>query len=328
MTKVLVTGANGFIGSHLVDRLLEKNYEVTALVRETSRLGWLKNKPIRMITGDIRFPDTLPDVVKDQDAIFHVAGVINGKNYSDYADTNHTGTENLMNAILKHNPSIQKVIYLSSLSTGGPTTPDHPLTEADPSNPLTAYGKTKYAGERVVLDLHDRLNVIAIRPPVVYGARDLGILGFFQLVSKHVRINLGFRDRYVTMIYVSDLVDALILPIETEIKSGEFYYVSDGTPNRTWLGLQQIIAKALGIWTLKLKVPLTPLFLYASVMHGYQLLTGIKTRINLTRYRLLTQHAWTCDCTKIMNELGYKPKITLEKGIFDTVEWYQQIGWI
>lgn len=328
MTKVLVTGATGFIGSQLVDKLLEKNYEVTALVRETSRLGWLENKPIRMMTGDVRFRDTLPNAVRDQDAVFHVAGVINGKNFSDFSDTNYTGTKNLMETILKHNPNIKKVIYLSSLSAGGPTTPDHPLTETDSSSPLTAYGKTKYAGERVVLDQSNHLNVISIRPPVVYGPRDLGTLGFFQVVSKHLRINLGFRDKYVTMVHVSDLVDAIILAIEAETKSGEFYYVSDGIPNRTWLEIQQTIASVLDIWTIKLRLPLTLLFLYAITMHGYQLLTGKNSPINLTRYRLLTQQAWMCNCTKIMNELGYQPKVTLEKGILDTVEWYRQAGWI
>jgi len=326
--KTLVTGASGFIGSHLVDQLIDDGHEVTGLIRETSSRRWLENKPVRLVTGDIRNADSLTDAVKEQEVIFHVAGSIIARNYKKFEETNHTGTENLMKKILAHNPNVKKVIYVSSIAAAGPTTPDHLLTEEDPSYPINAYGKSKYAGEQTVLSYSDKINVLIIRPPVVYGPRDKGVLKFFQLVAKHIKIKLGYRDRYVTVIHVSDLVDAMLLTLQKETETGELYYVDDGTPKRKWLEIQNKIARIMGKRTVNIRIPLTFLFLVSATMDGIQRMSRKKNWISLDKYKELSQQAWLCDGTKIEKTVGYSPKITLEKGLQQTIAWYQEKGWI
>lgn len=325
--RVLVTGASGFIGSHLVDRLLEDGHALTALVRETSRLRWLEDKPVRLVTGDVREPESLGSAVAQQNLIFHVAGAILSPDARGFDETNRTGTENLMEAISTHNPNVRKVVYVSSLAAGGPTLPQRPLRETDPPGPINAYGRTKLAGEETVLSYTDRLNVVAVRPPVVYGPRDRGVLNFFRLAAKGIKLNLGFRERLISVIHVSDLVEALTVAGLSEDSSGT-YYADDGTEGWTWLELQSEIAEALGVTARTVRVPLTPLFVYAALATVTQRLFHTKGWINLSKFREMTQRAWLCDSSRIQEELGYRPAVPAERGLTETAEWYSKAGWL
>lgn len=326
--KSLVTGATGFIGSHLVDALLKEGHDVTALVRTSSSLRWLEGKAIRLATGDVRDPASLKDALRDQEYVFHLAGKVAARSFREFDETNHVGTRNLMDAILKHGREVKKVIYVSSLAAGGPTTPDHPLTEEDPSHPISLYGKSKYLGEQAVLDCRDRVNVVAVRPPIVYGPRDRGVLPFFRMVKRHLQFNLGFRDRYVTVVHVLDVARALIMVATREEARDGFYYIDDGNPVATWLDVEKIIKGAVNSWTVTLRMPVTPFFLASSVLHGLQYVTGKTSFFNLPKYRELIQTAWLCDGGKMRRELGFEPVVSAEQGIPETARWYERMGWI
>ncbi|MEE9167076.1 MAG: sugar nucleotide-binding protein, partial [Candidatus Neomarinimicrobiota bacterium] len=204
----------------------------------------------------------------------------------------------------------------------------HPLTEEDPSLPINAYGKSKYAGEQSVLSAKDKLNVVAIRPPLVYGPRDRGVLNFVRLVAKGIEINLGSRDRYVTVINVSDLVELLLLSATKESGTSELYYADDGTPVRTWFELQDTVAEILDRKTLRIRIPLSIAFPVALTMEVSQRLTQRQFRINLEEYKKLSQRAWLCDGTKAQQELGFVPGKTLEHGFHEAIGWYRETGWI
>ncbi|MFQ6607509.1 MAG: NAD-dependent epimerase/dehydratase family protein [Fidelibacterota bacterium] len=326
--KALVTGASGFIGSHLVDALVAANYDVSALVRPTSKLRWLDGSPAQLLTGDIQDKDSLATVVADQDIIFHVAGAVIARNAQGFDDTNYHGSENLMEAIIYNNPDVKKVIYVSSLAAGGPTVPDHPLTENDPSQPISAYGISKYRGEKSILNYSAQIHTVAIRPPIVYGPRDKGLLTFFRIVQRHLKINLGWSDRYVTLIHVHDLIRAMILMAEGTTISGSFYYVDDGVPVRTWLAIQKEVAKVLDIWAIPLKLPLALAFVGVASLHLIQKLTGKRSFLNLHKYSELAQQAWICDGKKIREELGFSPEVNIENGFRETAEWYRELEWL
>lgn len=326
--KSLITGASGFIGSHLVDALLKEGHEVTALVRSTSPMRWLEDKPIRLATGDIRDPGSLREAVRDQDFVFHVAGKISARNFDEFNEANHVGTRNLLEAIVTYRPQVTKVIYVSSMSAGGPTTPDHPLTEEDPSHPISLYGQSKYLGEQAVFEYQDRLSVVAVRPPVVYGPRDKGVLPFFRMAKRHIQLNVGLRDRYITLVHISDLVRALVLVATREDARGGYYYVNDGNPRTSWLELQNVVKKALATWTVTVRLPLAPLFLMASISHALQYATGKTFPLNLPKYRELSQTAWLCHGGKIQRQLGFKPAVSVDQGMPETVQWYEQTGWL
>ena len=326
--RTLVTGASGFIGSHLTDALSTAGHDVTALVRTTSNLRWLEGSPARLVTGDLLDKDSLAAAVADQEIIFHVAGAVIAKDLQEFDSTNFRGSENILEAILHHNPGVKKVIYVSSLAAGGPTTPDHPLTEDDPSQPVSDYGASKLRGEESVLSYSDRLHTVAIRPPIVYGPRDKGLLTFFRIVKKHIKLNLGMSHRYITLIHVSDLVQAMMLMAEKETVSGSFYYVNDGVPARSWFDVQNEVAKALDVWTIPLKLPLALAFVSIAAMHMIQKMTGRRSYLNLNKYSEMAQRAWICDGSKIREELGYTPKVFTEDGFRETAKWYRESGWL
>lgn len=326
--RSLVTGASGFIGSHLVDTLLEEGHEVTALVRPTSPMRWLEGKPVRLAVGDLRDPGSLREVLRDHDIVFHCAGKIRGRTFAEFNAANHVGTRNLMDAILMYRPGIEKVIYVSSLSAGGPTSPDQPLTEDKPSRPVSLYGRSKLMAEEAVLEHRDRIPVVSVRPPVVYGPRDRGLLPFFHLVKRHLRLNLGLRDRYATIIHVSDVVRALILAAARDEAHGGYYYIDDGTPVRSWLEMQDAIQSAVGAWTFTIRLPLAPFFLVSSISHAFQYVTGKTYPMNLPKYRELSQRAWLCHGAKIRLELGFAPAVSVEKGMAETAQWYERTGWL
>lgn len=326
--KALVTGASGFIGSHLVDALTAAGHDVTALVRTTSNLRWLENSPARLATGDVQDKNSLSDAVAEQDIIFHVAGAVIARDSQGFDNTNYIGSENIMEAILHHNYNVKKVIYVSSLAAGGPTIPEHPLTEKDPSQPVSDYGASKLRGEESVLSYSDRLHTVAIRPPIVYGPRDKGLLTFFRIVQRHLKINLGMSHRFATLIHVSDLVQAMILMAEENTINGSYYYVDDGIPARSWLDIQNEVAKALNTWAVPLKLPLALAFVSIALVHMIQKITGKRSFLNLSKYSELAQRAWICDGKRIQDELGYTPKMTAEEGLRETAEWYREMGWL
>ena len=166
--KVLVTGATGFIGSHLVDKLLEKNYSVIATIRKTSNLQWLINKPIQLVEASLNDKSKLLEIVKDVDYVYNVAGVIAAKSYEDFLKANKDGAKNLIESVYEVNPNIKRFIHISSQAAAGPATSlDKPVKESDQCHPITSYGKSKKESEDVVLSFKDKLPVLY--DPSVYG---------------------------------------------------------------------------------------------------------------------------------------------------------------
>ncbi|MFA5405600.1 MAG: NAD(P)-dependent oxidoreductase, partial [Ignavibacteria bacterium] len=140
--KAFITGATGFVGSHLVDELLKKNYEVYCLIRKTSNLRWLKDKNVHFIEGNLFSNDALSSVIKNMDYIFHVAGVVKSKDKKGFEKGNYLATKNLLELTLKNNPNIKKFIHISSSAVCGPNPDDNPLSEAYEPKPRTTYGVT------------------------------------------------------------------------------------------------------------------------------------------------------------------------------------------
>ncbi|MCJ7578895.1 MAG: NAD(P)-dependent oxidoreductase, partial [candidate division Zixibacteria bacterium] len=215
--KALVTGANGFVGSHLVEKLLSIGYQVTCLVRKTSNLRWLSGLKVEYVYADISERESLSreagsfgkNVLKDVDFIFHVAGLTKAKTEEEYSKANYEGTKNLLEACVKDNPQIKRFVYISSQAAVGPGKDDRPLDETAPCNPITDYGKSKLEGEKIVLEYSSKLPVTVIRPPAVYGPRDSDILSFFKVANKGFKTLFGKGESYLSLCYIEDLVDGI-----------------------------------------------------------------------------------------------------------------------
>jgi dihydroflavonol-4-reductase len=325
--KALVTGANGFVGSHLVEWLLSKGYQVICLVRKTSNLRWLSGLEVEYVYADVKEKDSLKDVIKDVDFVFHAAGLTKAKNREEYFKANCRGTKNLIEACVEHNPRIKRFVYISSQAAVGPGKDEKPLDETAPCNPITDYGKSKLEGEKIVLEFSSQLPVTIIRPPAVYGPRDPDILSFFKVANKGFRTLLGKGVRYLSLCYIEDLMDGIILAAESPKGIGQIYFIADDQIY-SWEEAFRIVAKVINKKTITLKIPKAFLYAIAFVSENIARIMGKPTVINVQKVREITQQYWLCDVSKAKKELGFSPQYKLEEGAKKTVRWYRERGWL
>lgn len=326
-TRALVTGATGFIGSHLVESLLQRNYEVFCTVRKSSDLSVLKDLPCTLLDGDITNRSSLVDAVINKDIIFHLGGLTKAKSVPDFYRVNADASQHLYEVCLQHNPGIRKIVHVSSLAAAGPSAPDKPRIESDPENPLTDYGKSKLAGEKIAVSFMDKLPITIIRPPAVYGPREKDIFFYFQLIDRHIKPILGFQKKYLTIIHTLDLVEAIIRAAELPQSNGQTYFVDDGCVY-TWQDLSSTIQKASDTWTVPLNIPE---WLISGVAHIAEFLSRFSSSpalLNRQKIIELKQNAWTTNSEKIRKELDFIPQYSLLDGCKMTVDWYRKNGWL
>jgi len=325
--KALVTGANGFVGSHLVEGLLSRNYQVTCLVRKTSNLRWLSGLEVEYVYADISQKKSLKNVLKEANIFFHVAGLTKAKSQEEYFEANYKGTKNLIEVCVEDNPQIRRFVYVSSQAAVGPGKDGQPLDENSPCNPITDYGKSKLEGEKIVLEYSSKLPVTIIRPPAVYGPRDSDILGFFKVANKGFSTLLGRGESYISLCYVEDLIEGIISAAESPKAIGQIYFIADDLVY-SWREAFRIIAEILNKKTITLRIPRAFLFTVAFISENIFRLLGKPALVNMQKVREITQKYWLCDVSKAKKELGFSPKYKLEEGARKTVRWYKQKGWL
>lgn len=323
--RVLVTGATGFIGSHLVDELLWKDYQVAALVRETSDLRWLRGKRVELIYGDLLGKGELPSL-KGYSYIFHLGGATKAVRRRDFFHINHEGTERLLEAA-RRSKGVKRFVYLSSQAAAGPSTPERPKTEQDPPCPVSPYGISKLKGEEAVLSCRDRFPVTILRPCAVYGPRDAYMFEIFKRISKGVIPLLGKEPMYLSFCYVEDLVHALLLSIQRDHPSGEVFFIADGE-RYTWDQFADVVASVLKVKLRKVHIPLWAAWFYATLSDGWGLARGRPAAFHRSKCAEASHHHWVCDITKAKKVLGFRPRFRLEAGLKVTVAWYKNKGWL
>ncbi len=331
--KAFVTGSTGFIGSHLVEFLVRQGYRVTCLVRKTSDVRWLNQQlnadtePIELVTADIGDYDTLAQLVKDTNLVFHLAGLTKAPDAATYDRVNVQGTKNLINACLRTNSGLDRFVYCSSLAAMGPCSTATPMTEDASPQPLTDYGRSKLKGEFVTYECANRLPITIIRPPAVYGPRDTDVFLYFQFVEKGLMPTLGDEDRLLSLIHVRDLVAGIYAAAVSNLAIGEAYFLTDGALH-SWNDVGNTIAYALKKCPLRLKVPYVVLDMIAMCTETAGRITRHAPTLNRQKIRELKQRFWICDSTKAQQQLGFAPAYPLEKGIQETAEWYRESCWL
>ncbi len=323
----LVTGANGFVGSHLVEGLLSRGYQVTCLVRKTSNLRWLSGLKVKYLYADISQKESLKDVLTEVDYVLHLAGLTKAKNREEYLKANYQGTKNLIEVCIHDNPQMKRFVYVSSQAAVGPGKDGKPLDETAPCNPITDYGRSKLEGEKIVLGHSSEVPVTIIRPPAVYGPRDSDILGFFKVANKGLKTLFGRGESYMSMCYVGDLADGIILAAENPRAVGRTYFVADDK-SYSWREAFQIIAKILNKRTITIRIPKSILYTIAFFSENMFRLLGKPAVFNVQKVRELTQRYWLCDVSRAKRELSFSPQHTLEEGAKKTVQWYKERGWL
>jgi len=327
--KVLVTGATGFIGSHVADLLLERGYDVRALARKSSNLQWLKGKNIEIADGSIDNPQSLEKAMYDVQMVFHVAGLTAARNAEEFMRGNRDGTQNMLDAALKFAPNLERFLHVSSLAAVRPSvSPDQPVDELTPSQPITSYGVSKKAAEDAVNLFATKLPITIVRPPAVYGPRETAILDFFKAVNKGIVPHIGFDQKQVSLIHGLDLSRGIIEAAESQNTIGKTYFVSS-EEFYTWAHVGEITAKILGKKrAVPLRLPHFLVFGVAGLSEFFGRFSAKPPVLNFEKGRDITQPFWICSVERAKADFGYRQLISLEDGIRQTVDWYEFMGWL
>lgn len=323
----VVTGANGFVGSHLVDYLLEKGNHVRCITRKTSDLKWLKDKDVEIFDGGLFDKESLRKAFRDAEYIYHVAGVVKSKRPEGYFKGNVDTTKSLLEVAVEFKDNIKKFLIVSSQTAAGPSYNEKPVDEEDDPHPITTYGRSKLAQENLAREYMDKLPITICRAPAVYGERDTEIFIFFQTFAKGLFTTIGFDKKLISLIHVKDLVRGFLLAGESPDSAGEIYFISS-EKFYTWEEIGEITKGVMGRKPLHVKVPHTIVYSLAALAQFFALFSSKPATLNIEKARDITRHAWICSTLKAVNELGYHQEISIEEGIRRTVAWYKDAGWL
>jgi dihydroflavonol-4-reductase len=325
--RALVTGASGFIGSNLVDRLLAEGVSVKCLVRRRSNLTWLQHLPVDLVTGDFHDPASLAPAVADTDLVFHVAGATRAPRRRKFIQGNFEATRNLLRACEQYGPPGQKFIFISSLAAAGPSS-GSPLTEDQPPRPVSAYGESKLMAERAVLEFSQQRPATVIRPPAVYGPRDRDTLLLLKGIQRglHVIPGRGVPQK-VSLAHVRDLVTGIWLAARSERSHGRIYYIC-GEGHHDWRAIGEQAGRVLGKRFKTFHVPWWLMRLVAIGGSVTSQFTAKPTLMSLDKLRDLRQSQWLCSNARARAELGFQPALDLYNGLADAAAWYKAAGWL
>lgn len=327
--KVFVTGGTGFIGSHLVDMLLQDDQveEVRCLIRNKKK--WLKNKPIVPYQGNLQSLPTLKSAMDGVDLVYHLAAVTHAPNPKHFEVHNVDATENIVRTALKK--GIKNIVILSSLAAAGPSF-SRPLDESDPLMPISSYGKSKKRMEEVVRQVtqnNPELSIKILRPPAVYGPRDEDIFAFFKIASKGicpVASNEENTESNISLMFVKDVIQALQKAASMGEKGTHTYFIA-GPGDYTWKEIANVTGRVLGRKVVTL--PISPKWLkrFGAVVERTGAILGTYPAFNTEKANEMVMQ-WTCNIHKAKVELGYTPQYSLERGISATINWYKKHHWL
>ena len=314
---ILITGATGFIGSHLVGELLEKKEKVRVLVRKTSRTERLEKLGVEICYGSLEDIDSLIKATKNIETVYHLAAMLGSPEitYNQLYEVNVKGTENLIKACTKN--KAKRFVYISSVAAMGPT--KNMADETTKCNPNTDYDKTKYFSELAVKK--SELDWTIIRPTMVYGPGEIkNKAKMFRLIQKGFFAIIGNGKNLMSLVYVDNLIKGIILAGESKSSVKQTYIISDRNPY-TMNEFVTAIARQEKVRT-PFHIPVWLAYLGAFCFRIISFF-GIPQLLSVDRIKNMTMNH-SFNISKAINELGYNPNISLEEGIKKTVQWYKE----
>ncbi len=324
---VLLTGANGFVGSHVAEALLEGGYRVRCLLRPHSSPQWIESLPVDIQRAEYSDTPGLRQVTAGCQAILHFGGATKAPDADGYWRANVNTTQALLQAAAQACPDLQLFLLCSSQAALGPSPSLDPLSEDAPPHPITTYGKSKLAAENVCREFADKIPVVILRPPAIYGPRDRDIFIFFKLIKRRISPVIGSQERFFSLVHVKDVAQITRLILGQVRPGWRIYHVTDGTVHR-WSEVSEAIAAALDRRPLKVRIPLGIAVAVSKVVSRWSTLAGRVSTLNREKLDDLLQRYWLISSSKAELELGYKPSFDLESGLQMTAKWYREKGWL
>lgn len=317
--RVAVTGATGFIGRHLVERLAANGDEVRAIQRPDSRQSAPDGAEVVRAPLDV---SALTEAFREVDVVVHLAGVVATTRESDFYDVNVGGTRAVAHAARSVGASL---VHMSSLAAAGPAPPTAPRSEDDPSAPITPYGDSKLESDRVVTAT-EGLRWTILRPGIVYGPGDRALLPVFKCARIGVMPLVGRASAAYSIVHVTDLVRAIEAAIGSE-STGDVFFVGNPQPVSA-RDILEHVRHAIGGRALVVPVPDLLLRIAAIAGEVGGAVRGQPLVINRRRYAELASPGFVCRVDRLRERLGVVAAIDLREGLAQTAEWYRREGWL
>jgi 2-alkyl-3-oxoalkanoate reductase len=326
--KVLVTGASGFLGGHVAERLAARGDHVRAMVRKTSKRDHLvKLRDVELFEGALEEPERAAAAVDGVDAIVHAAGLVKARDTDEFFAVNVGGTSNLVEPARRLGKKVKRFVFVSTLVACGPSADGLPVP-ADQEIPNNAYGRSKLAAEKVVLAAAGDMPVTILRPGAIYGPRDGEIFELFQTVRRGLLPLVAGGAAKGSWVYATDCADACIAAIDANVPSGNKYFVDDGGAAIAQKQLFEDIEKALGRRALlRMNLPRAVIMGVARGVESFGRLMNRPVMFTPEKADMLLQH-WVCSSEETRRDLHWQPQVPWAEGVKLAVAWYRENGWL
>jgi len=321
--RTAVTGATGFVGSHLAEALRARGDEVACLVRSSASDAALRAGGCRCVRGGLEDEGALRLLVAGSEVVYHVAGAIAAPSPDAFLRVNRDGTARV--AAAARAAGVRRLVYVSSLAVTGPTVPGQPLDETGPPRPVTPYGRSKLEGEVAVRAAGVPFTIV--RPPIVYGPRDREVLRLFRLARTGLAPLLGGGAQELSLVHARDLADALAAAAASDATAGGTYHAGHPVPV-SQRELVQAIGSAAGRRVRLIALPDAVVRAALSMAGAAARLRGRPSLLDPAKAAELLAPAWTCSSAALERDTAWRARIGLAEGLAETARWYRDAGWL
>jgi 2-alkyl-3-oxoalkanoate reductase len=328
MSTILVTGGNGFVGRHVVSALQDRGDDIRVLALPSEDTSWLEQRGVTVYRGDVRVPGSLARPMQGANAVLHLAAMMDvWRPIGDYQAVNVTGTENVGRAALA--AGVRRFVHMSSSSVYGMAL-GRPANESFPLAPFSdPYPITKAAGDSVVQRMiaEDHLPAVIIRPDQIFGPGDHLHFGRMADRLRSGRgIVVGSGENAMPFVYITDVVQGLLLALDCDHAVGQAYNIGSGRP-LTQQQLLDVIAYDIGTSPPRIHIPYRILYGAGYLAERLAMVMPSRSRPPITRLGVAffgTDNRYATG--KARRELGYSPQVELRDGVRMTAIWYHQYG--
>jgi nucleoside-diphosphate-sugar epimerase len=313
MKRVAVTGATGFVGSHVIRRLVAAGHPVRILARRMPITALTPEKPLEVVLGDLDDQAALHRLVDGVDAVIHLAGVIKARHAIEFHKVNVEGTRHVAAALAAASPDL-RVVHVSSLAAREPD--------------LSPYCASKRGGEDAIQALPNPARLTILRPPAVYGPGDAEIFPLFKAASLGLCAYPAARGCRVSLIHGADLAAAIVAAAEAALPD-PVYELDDGhAGGYAWAEIGAGLSAALGRSVRMIRVPRPALTGITLGVELHRRVAGSLTALSLAKLPELYHPDWAARGPRLEARTGWKPAFDITRGFADTLAWYRAMGWL
>jgi len=326
----VVTGSNGFIGSHLVEELLRQGFFVRCIdIHDCAR--YLPDSP-RITYYCINCADieaiSKTDILEDADYVFHLAGSTKNVKLEAFRKGNVLPTENILQVIVNRNIHLKRFIYISTQAAAGPAESlSQPVSEKMTPHPVGYYAQSKLEGEYAVQRYTNQVPFTILRPASVYGPRDVDFFNIFKQINNHLCLYPGNRDKYISLIYVADFVRGMIQAAQSPRTKNQTYFLC-ADDSVCWREIYTSIALVEKKRATAFNIPQSVVEFFGKLGDFYGRMTGQFSIVNSQKILLSKPSYWICSAEKAKKDFGFQATVTLSEGLEVTYRWYVENKWL